>query len=66
MAEKVHVMHPIETINKIVRTSRQMLRETGREPTPEELADKLDVPLKKVRRVIEITKEPILLENPYA
>jgi len=59
-------MHPVETINKIVRTSRQMLRETGREPTPEELAKELGVPLKEVRRVLKITKEPILLENPYA
>ena len=57
--------HMIETINKIVRTSRQMLHETGREPTPEEVAEKLDMPLEKVRKVLKIAKEPILLENPY-
>jgi RNA polymerase primary sigma factor len=54
----------IETINKIVRTSQQMLHEIGREPTPEELAEKLGMPLEKVRRVLKITKEPILLKTP--
>ena len=54
----------IETINKIVRTSRQMLHEIGREPTPEELSDKLSMPLEKVRKVLKIAKEPISLETP--
>ena len=54
----------IETINKLVRTSRQMLHEIGREPTPEELADKLAMPLEKVRKVLKIAKEPISLETP--
>ncbi len=57
-------VHMIETINKIVRTSRQMLHEIGREPTPEELAEKLAMPLEKVRKVLKITKEPISLETP--
>lgn len=57
-------VHMIETINKIVRTSRQMLHEIGREPTPEELADKLMMPLDKVRKVLKIAKEPISLETP--
>ena len=57
-------VHMIETINKIVRTSRQMLHEIGREPTPEELADKLAMPLEKVRKVLKIAKEPISLETP--
>ncbi|MEM1193023.1 MAG: RNA polymerase sigma factor RpoD [Pseudomonadota bacterium] len=57
-------VHMIETINKIVRTSRQMLHEIGREPTPEELADKLSMPLEKVRKVMKIAKEPISLETP--
>src|SRR5581483_2414277 len=57
-------VHMIETINKIVRTSRQMLNEIGREPTPEELAEKLDMPLEKVRKVLKIAKEPISLETP--
>ena len=52
-------VHMIETINKIVRTSRQMLHEIGREPTPEELAEKLAMPLEKVRKVLKIAKEPI-------
>jgi RNA polymerase primary sigma factor len=56
-------MHMIETINKIKQTSQQMLHEIGREPTPEELAEKLDMPLEKVRKVLKITKEPILLET---
>jgi RNA polymerase primary sigma factor len=54
----------IETINKIVRTSRQMLNEIGREPTPEELAEKLGMPLEKVRKVLKIAKEPLSLETP--
>ena len=57
-------VHMIETINKIVRTSRQMLHEIGREPTPEELAEKLSMPLDKVRKVMKIAKEPISLETP--
>ncbi|MEC8322818.1 MAG: RNA polymerase sigma factor RpoD [Pseudomonadota bacterium] len=57
-------VHMIETINKIVRTSRQMLHEIGREPTPEELSDKLSMPLEKVRKVLKIAKEPISLETP--
>ncbi len=57
-------VHMIETINKIVRTSRQMLHEIGREPTPEELAEKLVMPLEKVRKVLKIAKEPISLETP--
>jgi RNA polymerase primary sigma factor len=54
----------IETINKIVRTSRQMMHEIGREPTPEELAVKLQMPLDKIRKVMKIAKEPISLETP--
>jgi RNA polymerase primary sigma factor len=57
-------VHMIETINKLVRTSRQMLHEIGREPTPEELAQKLGMPLDKVRKVLKIAKEPISLETP--
>jgi RNA polymerase primary sigma factor len=57
-------VHMIETINKLVRTSRQMLHEIGREPTPEELAEKLAMPLEKVRKVLKIAKEPISLETP--
>jgi RNA polymerase primary sigma factor len=57
-------VHMIETINKLVRTSRQMLHEIGREPTPEELAEKLSMPLDKVRKVLKIAKEPISLETP--
>jgi len=57
-------VHMIETINKLVRTSRQMLHEIGREPAPEELADKLGMPLEKVRKVLKIAKEPISLETP--
>ena len=57
-------VHMIETINKIVRTSRQILNEIGREPTPEELAAKLSMPLEKVRKVMKIAKEPISLETP--
>ncbi len=57
-------VHMIETINKIVRTSRQMLHEMGREPTPEELAERLVMPLDKVRKVMKIAKEPVSLETP--
>lgn len=57
-------VHMIETINKMVRTSRQMLHEIGREPTPEELAEKLLMPVEKVRKVLKIAKEPISLETP--
>ena len=57
-------VHMIETINKLVRTSRQILHEMGREPTPEELAEKLAMPLDKVRKVMKIAKEPISLETP--
>ena len=57
-------VHMIEAINKIVRTSRRMLREIGREPTPEELSEKLAMPLEKVRKVLKIAKEPISLETP--
>jgi RNA polymerase primary sigma factor len=53
----------IETINKLVRTSRQMLTEIGREPTPEELAERLAMPLERVRKVLEIAKRPISLES---
>jgi RNA polymerase primary sigma factor len=59
-------VHMIETINKIVRTSRQMLHEIGREPTPEELAEKLAMPLEKVRKVLKIAKEPISSKRPWA
>jgi RNA polymerase primary sigma factor len=57
-------VHMIETINKLVRTSRQMMHEIGREPSPEELAKKLQMPLDKVRKVMKIAKEPISLETP--
>ncbi|MBG1231115.1 RNA polymerase sigma factor RpoD [Aestuariivirga litoralis] len=57
-------VHMIETINKIVRTSRQMMHEIGREPTPEEMAEKLSMPLEKVRKVMKIAKEPVSLETP--
>ena len=57
-------VHMIETINKIVRTSRQILSERGREPTPEELAKKLAMPLDRVRKVLKISKEPVSLETP--
>jgi len=56
--------HMIETINRVVRTSRQILTEIGREPTPEELAEKLAMPLEKVLRVLKIAKQPISLESP--
>jgi RNA polymerase primary sigma factor len=55
--------HLIETINELVRTSRQMLTEIGREPTPEELAERLAMPLERVRKVLEIAKRPISLES---
>ena len=54
----------IEVINKVVRTSRRMLNEIGREPTPEELAEKLGMPLERVRKVLKIAKEPLSLETP--
>jgi RNA polymerase primary sigma factor len=57
-------VHMIETINKLVRTSRQMMHEMGREPTPEELAERLLMPLEKVRKVLKVAKEPISLETP--
>ena len=63
-AHDSYSVHMIETINKLVRTSRQMLHEIGREPTPEELAEKLGLPLEKVRKVMKIAKEPISLETP--
>ncbi|MCL4155457.1 UNVERIFIED_CONTAM: hypothetical protein GTU68_057893 [Idotea baltica] len=57
-------VHMIETINKLVRTSRQLVQELGREPTPEEVAEKMDIPVDKVRKVLKIAKEPISLETP--
>jgi RNA polymerase primary sigma factor len=57
-------VHMIETINKLIRTSRHMVQEIGREPTPEEIAEKIEYPLDKVRKVLRITKEPISLETP--
>jgi RNA polymerase primary sigma factor len=57
-------VHMVEVINKIVRTSRQMLHEIGREPTPEELAEKLRMPIEKIRRSLKIAREPISLETP--
>ncbi len=57
-------VHMIETINKLIRTSRQLVQELGREPTPEEIAERMDLPLEKVRRVLKIAKEPISLETP--
>jgi len=54
----------IETINKLVRTSRQLVQEMGREPTPEEIAEKMDLPVDKVRRVLKIAAEPISLDTP--
>jgi RNA polymerase primary sigma factor len=57
-------VHMIETINKLIRTSRQLVQELGREPTPEEIADKMELPLDKVRKVLKIAKEPISLETP--
>ena len=57
-------VHMIETINKLIRTSRYLVQELGREPTPEEIAEKMDFPLEKVRKVLKIAKEPISLETP--
>ena len=57
-------VHMIETINKLIRTSRYLVQEIGREPTPEEIAEKMDLPLEKVRKVLKIAKEPISLETP--
>ncbi len=57
-------VHMIETINKLVRTSRQLVQELGREPTPEEIAEKMEIPVDKVRKVLKIAKEPISLETP--
>jgi RNA polymerase primary sigma factor len=57
-------VHMIETINKLIRTSRQLVQELGREPIPEEIAERMDLPLEKVRRVLKIAKEPISLETP--
>jgi RNA polymerase primary sigma factor len=57
-------VHMIETINKLVRTTRQLVQEIGREPTPEEIASRLDLPVDKVRKVLKIAKEPISLETP--
>jgi RNA polymerase primary sigma factor len=57
-------VHMIETINKLIRTSRQLIQEIGREPTPEEIAERMELPLEKVRRVLKIAKEPISLETP--
>lgn len=57
-------VHMIETINKLIRTSRYLVQEFGREPTPEEIADKMELPLDKVRKIMKITKEPISLETP--
>jgi RNA polymerase primary sigma factor len=58
-------VHMIETINKLVRTSRYLIQELGREPTPEEIAEKMDMPVDKVRKVLKIAKEPISLETPF-
>ena len=57
-------VHMIETINKLIRTSRYLVQELGREPTPEEIAEKMEYPLEKVRKVLKIAKEPISLETP--
>ena len=57
-------VHMVETINKLVRVSRQLLQELGREPTPEEIADKMDIPVERVREIIKISQEPISLETP--
>ena len=57
-------VHMIETINKLIRTSRYLVQEHGREPTPEEIAEKMEFPLEKVRKVLKIAKEPISLETP--
>jgi len=57
-------VHMIETINKLIRTSRYLVQEMGKEPSPEEIAEKMDIPIDKVRRVLKIAKEPISLETP--
>ena len=57
-------VHMIETINKLIRTSRYLVQEFGREPTPEEIAEKMELPVEKVRKVLKIGKEPISLETP--
>jgi RNA polymerase primary sigma factor len=57
-------VHMIETINKLIRTSRYLVQELGREPTPEEIAEKMEMPVEKVRKVLKIAKEPISLETP--
>jgi RNA polymerase primary sigma factor len=57
-------VHMIETINKLIRTSRYLVQEQGREPTPEEIAEKMEIPLEKVRKVLKIAREPISLETP--
>ena len=57
-------VHMIETINKLIRTSRYLVQELGREPSPEEIAERMDIPLEKVRKVLKIAKEPISLETP--
>src|SRR5207247_11019163 len=57
-------VHMIETINKLIRTSRQLVQELGREPSPEEIAIKMEVPVDKVRKVLKIAQEPISLETP--
>jgi RNA polymerase primary sigma factor len=57
-------VHMIETINKLIRTSRYLVQEQGREPSPEEIADKMEIPLEKVRKVLKIAREPISLETP--
>ena len=57
-------VHMVETINKLVRVSRQLLQELGREPTPEEIADKMDIPVERVREIIKISQEPVSLETP--
>jgi DNA-directed RNA polymerase sigma subunit (sigma70/sigma32) len=64
--EGVLIMHPLAIIFRVMHASRTTLRETGRDPTPEELAEKLDLPLETVRKVMKIARESILLENPYA
>jgi RNA polymerase primary sigma factor len=61
--ETIRPAHIIETVNKVVRTSRQTLPEIGREPTPEELAEKLAMPVDKVQKILEIAKRPIRLET---
>ncbi|MEF2884897.1 MAG: sigma-70 family RNA polymerase sigma factor, partial [Ruminococcus sp.] len=57
-------VHMVETINKLVRVSRQLLQELGREPTPEEIAEKMDIPVERVREIIKISQEPVSLETP--